>query len=172
MQSDKKNYSKPILTRTLSIHTLQAQRILARIFKKLVTHLYAIDVILPATNKTDTSMVLEQKTHAILKTFQASIDEEIFSIKETLTNQVPTDKIDYSHIKHFDAKISSPSISLLADIICSIDLLIMFMDRLWLTALLSSQQRVILINRLEARTVKMMREIEIIVSQASHINHS
>lgn len=160
MKSDKKPYSKPILNRTLTIHTLQAQRILDRIFKKLVSHLYAIDVILPVTTNRQTSIDLESNVLAILKAFHTSIETEIASTQETLANQKCADKIDYSHIKHFDAKISSPSIGLLADIICSIDILVMLLDRLWLATLLSNQQRATLHNRLEVLALRMMKDIE------------
>lgn len=160
----KEIYSKPHYSKELQIHTLQAQRILDRIFKRLVTHLYSIEAILPFTDEAYHAKALDRKLSYILDKHVNIIFEE----KQTFAASVVDLKIDivvvYSHIKTFEAKITSPSMTKLVAYIDYLDIAVRQIDLLWLTKEITIQKRTTYLKSFETQALLMMQEIEELVN--------
>nr|ELR5059377.1 hypothetical protein [Providencia rettgeri]ELR5088821.1 hypothetical protein [Providencia rettgeri] len=112
MAQAKPNYSKPIFEQSFTINSLQAQRVVDRVFRQTVSALYGID-------------------------------------------EVP----DYTDPITFNAKISSPQVGQFVGLVRKLDALMISMDTLWLSSVLSNKQRVDGNYAWQLRIIKLARRI-------------
>ncbi|EJB8349326.1 hypothetical protein MW326_001369, partial [Vibrio cholerae] len=76
MAQAKPNYSKPIFEQSFTINSLQAQRVVDRVFRRTVSALYGIDVILRIIGDENEIDEVEQIISQLIEDCAKAVDNE------------------------------------------------------------------------------------------------
>lgn len=152
-------YSRPLFHQTLLLSSLQAQRVVERVFKRTVSALYGIDVVLRLTMQTEDIDSIEGIIGDKLHTMQQTLESELARLDAILKTEGILDTPVYSNAQSFEAKISSPHVGHFVKIIASLDQLMMKVDALWLLQKISNQQRANLASLWQKKTLALASQI-------------
>lgn len=138
----KERISNPVFKQTLTINTLQAQRVIDRVFWRTARSLFSIDVILRIIGEQE---AIDQVENVILGLI-GKVSKDMDKATERLQKAVEDNGIDetpsYTHPVEHTIEITSPQVAEFAHLIRKLDHLVGLADTLWLNRLLPSQQRI------------------------------
>jgi hypothetical protein len=141
MTQSKVTYSKPVFEQTFTIHSLQAQRVLDRVFRRTVSALYGIDVILHIIGDPEEIEEVEGVITALLSDCGSELDAEQARMQVLLDEHGIDTLPAYTDPRDFTARISSPQVGQFVTLIRRLDRLMISLDTLWLNAVLTNRQR-------------------------------
>ncbi len=139
--ASKTPYSRPTFEQSFTLHSLQAQRVVQRVLRRTVHALYGIEVILriigdeKAIDEVD-GIIRDAVTHAA-----SELEQEQSRLNLLMEENGIDETPNYTHPYTFTAKISSPQIGQFIGLIRKLDAVMIARDTLWLTGVISNQQR-------------------------------
>lgn len=159
MAQAKPSYSKPIFEQSFTINSLQAQRVVDRVFRRTVSALYGIDVILRIIGDAGEIDEVEGIITQMIDEGVVAIDKE----QQRLDKLMEANGIDeipaYTDPITFNARISSPQVGQFVGLVRKLDALMIAMDTLWLSSVISNKQRVDGNYAWQQRIIKLARRI-------------
>ena len=138
MAQAKPNYSKPIFEQSFTINSLQAQRVVDRVFRRTVSALYGIDVILRIIGDENEIDEVEQIISQLIEDCAMAVDNEQARLDKLMESNGIDEVPDYTDPITFNAKISSPQVGQFVGLVRKLDALMISMDTLWLSSVLSN----------------------------------
>lgn len=159
MAQAKPNYSKPIFEQSFTINSLQAQRVVDRVFRRTVSALYGIDVILRIIGDENEIDEVEQIISQLIEDCAKAVDSEQARLDKLMESNGIDEVPDYTDPISFNAKISSPQVGQFVGLVRKLDALMISMDTLWLSSVLSNKQRVDGNYAWQQRIIKLARRI-------------
>jgi hypothetical protein len=152
-------FSRPVFDQTIRIHSHHAQRLLDRGFLLVVRALYGIDVVLRILGD-DEEM---DQVEAIVGQLIAELAEALRAEHARLAQLREANGISatprYTNPKQITVHISSPQLAQYTALIEELDRLMMAMDTLWLTGVLTNKQRADGAYQWRTRVLRAGREI-------------
>jgi hypothetical protein len=134
-------YSRPVFDQSITLRSEQAQRVMAREFSRVVSALYAIDVILRIVG--DDREIDE--VEAVVGTLIGDCGKDVQSEKARLDKLREDNGITtlprYTNPETINVRIVSPQIAQFVALIQRMDELMVTLDALWLCGILSNKQR-------------------------------
>jgi hypothetical protein len=152
MAQAKPNYSKPIFEQSFTINSLQAQRVVDRVFRRTVSALYGIDVILRIIGDENEIDEVEQIISQLIEDCAKAVDNEQARLDKLMESNGIDEVPD-------NAKISSPQVGQFVGLVRKLDALMISMDTLWLSSVLSNKHRVDGNYAWQQRIIKLARRI-------------
>ncbi|QJY41094.1 hypothetical protein HND97_11555 [Vibrio cholerae] len=183
MAQAKPHYSKPIFEQSFTINSLQAQRVVDRVFRRTVSALYGIDVILRIIGDENEIYEVLLIISQLIVDCAKAVDSEQARLDKLMESNGIDEVPDYTDPITYNAKLSSPQVGQFVGLVRKLDALMISMDTLWLSSVLSNkqrvdgnyawQQRIIILARqiidieIRARKSAQAKEKEVLVEQAA-----
>lgn len=148
-----KSISIPAFEQTMKLNTLQAQKVMSRVFARASDSLYRIDVILRIIGKEEDAQAVE----SVIKTMFDEIDTGLSDSAAQNTALLEENGID--ELPSYDAptseriRITSPQVSRFAALVRRLDKLVMEIDALWLSGLIENKDRNEAVYRWQQRII-------------------
>lgn len=159
MAQAKPSYSKPIFEQSFTINSLQAQRVVNRVFRRTVSALYGIDVILRIIGDANEIDEVEGIITQMIDEGVEAIDKEQQRLDKLMETNGIDEIPDYTDPITFNARISSPQVGQFVGLVRKLDALMIAMDTLWLSSVISNKQRVDGNYAWQQRVIKLARRI-------------
>jgi hypothetical protein len=159
MAQAKPSYSKPIFEQSFTINSLQAQRVVDRVFRRTVSALYGIDVILRIIGDANEIDEVEGIITQMIDEGVEAIDKEQQRLDKLMETNGIDEIPDYTDPITFNARISSPQVGQFVGLVRKLDALMIAMDTLWLSSVISNKQRVDGNYAWQQRVIKLARRI-------------
>ncbi|CCD30072.1 conserved hypothetical protein [Candidatus Glomeribacter gigasporarum BEG34] len=138
---EKAVYSRPVFKQRLTVNSLEAQRVTARIFERVQRALLSLDVILRIIGKQEAIDPLAAWISEQMAALDRDFDQEAARLKALMDEHGIQAMPTYTHPAKYEIEISSPRAAQFAGLIRKLDKLMGQMDTLWLNSVLTSQQR-------------------------------
>ncbi len=138
---EKPVYSRPVFKQRLTVNSLEAQRVVARILARVQRALLSLDVILRILGQQEAIDPLEALIGEQMTALDRDFDQEAARLKALMDEHGIQALPTYTHPAQYEIEISSPRAAQFAGLIRKLDRLMGLMDTLWLNSVLSSQQR-------------------------------
>ena len=136
-----------------------AQRVVDRVFRRTVSALYGIDVILRIIGDENEIDEVEQIISQLIEDCAKAVDNEQARLDKLMESNGIDEVPDYTDPITFNAKISSPQVGQFVGLVRKLDALMISMDTLWLSSVLSNKQRVDGNYAWQQRIIKLARRI-------------
>jgi hypothetical protein len=159
MAQAKPSYSKPIFEQSFTINSLQAQRVVDRVFRRTVSALYGIDVILRIIGDASEIDEVEGIITQMIDEGVGAIDKEQQRLDKLMEANGIDEIPEYTDPITFNARISSPQVGQFVGLVRKLDALMIAMDTLWLSCVISNKQRVDGNYAWQQRIIKLARRI-------------
>lgn len=140
-RSSKPVYSIPVFERELEIQSLQAQRVMNRVFKRTVRALYSIDTILRIIGDDQEMDEVEEIIAKMFTDAQKALEEESSRLDTLMENNGISEVPEYTNPHTYQVKITSPQAAVYANLVSGLDALMVKMDACWLLSVLDNKQR-------------------------------
>ncbi len=134
-------HSRPVFEKKLVLQSTQAQQIIKRSFKRTINVLYRLDVIVHVTQDEKVIAALEHVITKKLSHVKVSLDTAFTEINEQLTRLGITSIPQYTHAQTISVNVSTPHIGRYAELISTLDKLVVAIDTLWLAGELENKVR-------------------------------
>lgn len=136
--------SRPVIRQKKIIYTLQAQRVVEKMFERTCSALFSTDVILQViADEADA----EQATSFVNVQFADLIDDienNIVQIKTLLKesgNEIDSLEMEYTNPKRIEVFITSPTVGQYSKLLSKFDQFICLIDIAWMYSLIESKER-------------------------------
>ncbi len=159
MAQAKPHYSKPIFEQSFIINSLQAQRVVDRVFKRTVSALYGIDVILRIIGDENEIDDVEHIITQLIDNCTTAVDSEQAKLDSLMESNGIDEVPEYTDPITFNARISSPQVGQFVGLVRKLDALMISVDTLWLSSVLTNKQRVDGNYVWQQRIIKLARRI-------------
>lgn len=138
-------YSNPTFTRTLTLNSLQSQRVYNRNFRRVAQALFQIDVILQIiTDRAGDRNAIDAMETKIREYFDQVSDDlnrEIERCKKLLADNGISELVDYSAPLTMQVEMSSPQIIQFVRLMTQLDEFMSLIDTLWMNTIINNRQR-------------------------------
>ncbi|ALZ82544.1 hypothetical protein GL272_19790 [Aeromonas veronii] len=135
------DYSRPVFKQSLTMNSLQAQRVMDRSFDRVSNSLFSIDVILRIIGEQDEIDQVETVILELIAKVSEDLDKSHGQLKKLMEDNGIQGMPGYSKPNTYDIEISSPQVAQFIHLIRKLDALMGIVDALWLNAILSNKQR-------------------------------
>ncbi|TDX26792.1 hypothetical protein DFO67_11557 [Modicisalibacter xianhensis] len=135
------SYSRPVFMQELTLHSLQAQRVVDRSLSRVSYSLFSLDVILQVIGKRDQVDQVEEVVSGLINEGATTLDNGIAQLQARLKEHGYESLPQYTNPKQQTIEISSPNVAKFARLISKLDTVISLLDTLWLHGLVTSKQR-------------------------------
>lgn len=133
--------SIPVYRQTLSLSSLQAQRVMNRSFAAAAGSLFRIDVIIRILGKEEDVDEVEALIRKMIKELAHDMDKELSGADQLLVDGGIETLPEYTHPRDFEIEIKSPQIANFARLVTKLDQLMLRVDALWINGLMPNKQR-------------------------------
>lgn len=133
--------SIPVYRQTLSLSSLQAQRVMNRSFAAAAGSLFRIDVIIRILGKEEDVDEVESLIRKMIKELAHDMDKELSGADQLLADGGIETLPEYTHPREFEIEIKSPQIANFARLVTKLDQLMLRVDALWINGLMPNKQR-------------------------------
>lgn len=139
--------SKPSFTRSMTLNSLQSQRVYKRSFERVSYSLFSIDVILQIITDRNGDRqaisVMESAIRGLFEKFSTDLAEEIVRCKKLLSDHgiAESDHVTYTDPQIIDVQLTSPQVIEFARLMVQLDELMALVDTLWLNTIFDNRQR-------------------------------
>lgn len=128
-------------------------------FRRTASALYGIDVILRIIGDDNEIDEVEQIISQLIEDCAKAVDNEQARLDKLMETNGIDEVPDYTDPITFNAKISSPQVGQFVGLVRKLDVLMISMDTLWLSSVLSNKQRVDGNYAWQQRIIKLARRI-------------
>ncbi len=164
-------YSCPVLNETITINSLQAQRVMTRKFERVKHALFGADVILPIISAQEkigeVGELLEN-----LKKVEQDLDQSEAQLRKLIKDHGIAGRPTYTHPAEYDIEINSPLVAQFARLVKKLDVLIEQIDTLWLYSVLTNKQRKDGTYQWQQRLLRLADRITSIAKRARTAAHA
>lgn len=158
-------YSRPVLQRTMVLRSEQAQRIMAREGDRVLRSLHAIAVVFRATLPMELADRIEAESGALIEEGAQALATEIARVSALRENEGVTVIPVYSHPGELPIRILCPRALDFLSMVEGLDELMVLIDSLWLSGLLTNRHRSEAAYQWQQRILRIARRIAAIESQ-------
>ena len=134
-------FSRPVFDQTITIHSNHAQRVLDRDFQLVVRALYGIDVVLRILGDDEEMDQVEEIVSDLIGELAAALRAEMTRLAELRESNAISATPRYTNPREVSVHISSPQLAQYTALVEELDRLMIAMDTLWLTGVLTNKQR-------------------------------
>ncbi len=134
-------FSRPVFDQTITIHSNHAQRVLDRDFQLVVRALYGIDVVLRILGDDEEMDQVEEIVSDLIGELAAALRAEMARLAELRESNAISATPRYTNPREVSVHISSPQLAQYTALVEELDRLMIAMDTLWLTGVLTNKQR-------------------------------
>lgn len=138
-------YSNPTFTRSLTLNSLQSQRVYNRSFRRVAQSLFQIDVILQIiTDRAGDRNAIDAMETKIREYFDQVSDDlngEIERCKKLLADNGISELVAYSAPLTIQVEMSSPQIIQFVRLMTQLDEFMSLIDTLWMNTVINNRQR-------------------------------
>lgn len=159
-------YSRPVFDQRITIQSEQAQRVFEREFPRVVSSLYAIDVILRIIGDDREIDEVEGMVGAMIGDCARDIQNEKGRIEKLREDNCITASPRYTHPEHVEVRIVSPQVAQFVALLQKMDELMIALDTLWLCGVLTNKQRADGVYQWQQRLLRLGRRIVAIERRA------
>lgn len=159
-------YSRPVFDQRITIQSEQAQRVFEREFARVVSSLYAIDVILRIIGDDREIDEVEGMVGAMIGDCAKDIQDEKGRIEKLREDNGITASPRYTNPEQVEVCIVSPQVSQFVALLQKMDELMIALDALWLCGVLSNKQRSDGVYQWQQRLLRLGRRIVAIERRA------
>lgn len=159
-------YSRPVFDQRITIQSEQAQRVFEREFARVVSSLYAIDVILRIIGDDREIDEVEGMVGAMIGDCAKDIQNEKGRIEKLREDNGITASPRYTNPEQVEVRIVSPQVSQFVALLQKMDELMIALDALWLCGVLSNKQRSDGVYQWQQRLLRLGRRIVAIERRA------
>jgi len=137
----RQSFSRPVFDQTITIQSNHAQRLLDRGFLLVVRALYGIDVVLRILGEEAEMDEVEGVVSALIQELAQALAEEGARLAKLREDHGVTALPRYTNPEAIQVRISTPQVAQYTALIQELDRLMVTMDALWLTGILTNKQR-------------------------------
>lgn len=159
MAEERRAYSRPEFNRTIKIKSEQAQRVYEREFTRVVSSLYAIDVILRIIGDDDEVDQVEQAVGKMIGDCAVEAEAAKIRYDKLRDDNGITDLPDYSNPREVVIRIVSPQVSQFVAVLQKMDELMISLDALWLCGVVGNKARSDGLYQWQQRLLRLGRRI-------------
>jgi len=152
-------FSRPVFDQTIRIQSNHAQRLLDRGFLLVVRALYGIDVVLRIIGDDEEMDQVEEIVGKLITELAEELRAEHGRLAQLRESNGISATPRYTNPKQITVHISSPQLAQYTALIEELDRLMMIMDTLWLTGVLTNKQRADGAYQWRTRVLRTGREI-------------
>jgi len=152
-------YSRPVFTRNVEIHSLQAQNILTRSYKRLSQSLFQTSVIMKINYTADEIANVDATIDKAFDEDEKAIAAEKARIMQLLADSDIHDIASYTHTESFTLNIDTPRAARFIRLVMGVDELVGLIDTLWLNAEISDHIKKDLTFKHQQRLIKTAASI-------------
>ena len=152
-------FSRPVFDQVLALRSEQAQRVMARVFHRVVQSFYTIDVILQVIGRPDEVQTIERVVSQLLTEVLADLKDAQQRLDQLRLEHGVTGVPRYTHPSELTVRIVSPQVTQWAALVERLDELLVTLDALWLSGVIASRQRVDEAYQWQQRFLKLGRRI-------------
>jgi hypothetical protein len=134
-------FSRPVFDHTITIHSNHAQRVLDRDFQLVVRALYGIDVVLRILGDDEEMDQVEEIVSDLIGELAAALRAEMAHLAQLRESNAISTAPRYTNPREVSVHISSPQLAQYTALVEELDRLMIAMDTLWLTGVLTNKQR-------------------------------
>lgn len=163
--SNSRPYSRPVLQRTLVLRSEQAQRIMSREGDRVLRSLHAIAVVFRATLPMELADRIEADSGALIEEGAQALASEIARVSALRENEGVTVIPCYSHPGELPVRVLCPRALDFLSMVEGLDELMVLIDSLWLSGLLTNRHRAEAAYQWQQRILRIARRIAAIESQ-------
>lgn len=162
--SNPRPYSRPVLERTVILRSEQAQRIMAREGDRVLRSLHAIAVVFRATLPVEIADRIEAESGALIEEGAQALALEIARVSALRETEGVTVIPCYSHPGELSVRILCPRALDFLAMVEGLDELMVLIDSLWLSGLLTNRHRSEAAYQWQQRILRIARRIAAIES--------
>jgi hypothetical protein len=155
----KPTFSRPVFEQRFQVQSEHAQRLLDRGFHQVVRALYGIDAVLPIIGEEAETAEVEALVTRLVATCAAELGAEQARLEKLCDDHGVSERPRYTRPEEVKVRVSSPQVAQFAALIRALDALMIVMDALWLTGVLTNQQRADGAYAWRRRVLRLGREI-------------
>jgi hypothetical protein len=159
-------YSRPVFDQAVTLCSEQAQRVMAREFTRVVSALYAIDVILRIIGNDHEIDEIESVVSAMIGECAKDLQNEKARIDKVREDNGITSLPRYTNPEQVEVRIVSPQVAQFVALLQKMDELMISLDALWLGGVLSNKQRSDSVYQWQQRLLRLGRRIVAIERRA------
>jgi hypothetical protein len=152
-------FSRPVFDQRFAIQSEHAQRLLERGFHLVVRALYGIDAVLPIIGEEAATAEVEALVTRLIATCATELGAEQARLEKLCEDHGVAERPRYTHPEEVRVRVSSPQVAQLTALVRALDALMIVMDALWLTGVLTNQQRADGAYAWRRRVLRLGREI-------------
>ena len=165
-----RSFSRPVFDQTLYLRSEHAQRVMLREFPRVVNALYTIDVILQVIVEPEESDRIESLVAAMISRTVEEITIELARFSQLKVDHGITDTPRYTHPGTLNVRIVSPQVAQFVALVNCLDDLMVCLDSLWLSGVLSNRQRADGVHLWQQTILRLGRRI-VGIEQRARITH-
>jgi len=136
-----RQHSRPVFDQTITIRSEQAQRVMAREFSRVVSALYAIDVILRIIGDDQEIDEVETVVNTLISDCGKDVQNEKARLEKLREDNGITTLPRYTNPATTKVRIVSPQVAQFVALVQRMDDLMVTLDALWLCGILTNKQR-------------------------------
>jgi hypothetical protein len=152
-------FSRPVFEQRFVVASEHAQRLLERGFHLVVRALYGIEAVLPIIGEEAETAEVEALVTRLIATCAGELGAEQARLEKLCEDHGVAERPRYTHPEEVRVRVSSPQVAQLTALVRALDALMIVMDALWLTGVLTNQQRADGAYAWRRRVLRLGREI-------------
>lgn len=133
--------SVPAFEQKMNLNTLQAQKVMSRVFARASDSLYRIDVILRIIGKEEHAQQVEEVIKAMFDEVETGLKNSAAQNAALLEENGIEDMPSYDAPYSERIRVTSPQVARFAAMVRRLDKLVMEIDALWLTGIIDNGHR-------------------------------
>lgn len=158
--------SVPSYTQAVQIKTLQAQKVMSRVFSRASNSLYRIDVILRVIGSEDAAEQVEQVISDEINEATTALKSALDRVKVVMDTNGITEPPSYDLVFNEEVRIISPHVARFVNLVRMLDEIITCIDALWLNSIVNNKDRNDEVYLWQQRIMKLGSRIITIESRA------
>ncbi|UUC96393.1 hypothetical protein [Comamonas sp. C11] len=133
--------SRPVFKQTVSLRSVQAQRVMDRSFARTTQAFFSTEVILRILDRGDFVDEVNDMINVQLQQFRAAIADALSVNKAKVKEAGITQQPVYTHAREFNVELSTPQSALFLGLVMQLDELVSYFDSLWWATVIKGMER-------------------------------
>lgn len=140
-EQQRERVSRPVFKQTITLKSVQAQRVMDRSFVRTAQAFFSTEVILRILDRGDFVDEVNEVINVQLQQFRAAMNDALKVNKAKLTEAGITDTPVYTNSRDFEVELSTPQSALFLTMVLQLDELITYFDSLWWGSVIKGMER-------------------------------
>lgn len=155
----KPHYSRPVFRQSLTVNSLQAQRVMERSFEQVSFAFFSLDVILRIIGDQSDIDQVDQVIQELRERVAEDMQKQLSQLQKMMSDNDIAEVPAYSSPIVYPIEITSPQTAQFARLIKGLDELMAVVDTLWLHGLFTTHQRSNATYEWQQRLIKLAGRI-------------